>query len=79
MTSQYPLGDIHPDHGKEEGHVHTTALPEEHADYGTVKSRVTLTQIDEGDMYRLGKQQELNVRKYAPSPCAKRPTLTAPA
>lgn len=42
------------------GTVHTSALPDE-AVYGAPKSNISLTQIDEGDMYRLGKTQELNV------------------
>ncbi len=40
---------------------------------GMRKSNIPLTQIDEGDMYRLGKEQELNVGKGSNHSC--RPTL----
>lgn len=63
MTSEYALGNIHAGNGKAEEHIRTTALSEDHAAYGAPKSRIALSQIDEGDMYRLGRQQELNVRK----------------
>lgn len=46
------------------GNIHTAALPEEDVNYGAPKSNISLTQIDEGDMYRLGKKQELNVRSH---------------
>lgn len=39
-----------------------------------VKSVVPLTQIDEGDMYRLGKQQDLNVWK-GPNHLRRRPLI----
>lgn len=63
MASEYTLGDIHADDGKAGEHIRTTARPEKDLGYGTPKSTITLSRIDEGDMYRLGRQQELNVRK----------------
>ena len=63
MASEYTLGDIHAGDGKAGEHVRTTAKPERDADYGAPRSMITLSRIDEGDMYRLGRQQELNVRK----------------
>ena len=52
---------------KLQGQVHTRPLPDDDGGYGPRKSHISLTQIDEGDMYRLGKKQELNVRE-APLP-----------
>lgn len=63
MTSEYALQGMRPGNANAQEHVHTSALPEKHDDYGVQKSHITLTQIDEGDMYRLGRQQELNVRE----------------
>lgn len=64
MTSEYALADIQNGNGKAEEHVHTTAVParEAYVGYDAPKSHIPLSQIDEGDMYRLGRQQELNVR-----------------
>lgn len=56
-TTDYDMGELKNGNGT----VHTSALPEEAAAYGAPKSNISLTQIDEGDMYRLGKTQELNV------------------
>ena len=63
MTSEYALGEIHAGDGKAGEHIRSTAKPEGHADYGAPKSHIALSRIDEGDMYRLGRQQELNVRE----------------
>ena len=40
-----------------------------------VKSVVPLTQVDESDMYRLGKQQDLNVRRKCPIYLLRRPLI----
>lgn len=63
MAAEYTLGDVHAGEGKAGEHIRTTARPEREADYAAPKSIITLSRIDEGDMYRLGRQQELNVRK----------------
>lgn len=65
MTSKSTLADSHTGNGKAEEDVHTTAVParEAYVGYGAPKSHIHLSQIDEGDMYRLGRQQELNVRE----------------
>lgn len=63
MASEYALGDIHAGDGKAGEQIRTTALPNSHAGYGAPKSNIPLSRIDEGDMYRLGRQQELNVTK----------------
>lgn len=68
MASDYTIGDIHAGDGKAREHVRTTAKPERDTDYGAPKSIITLSRIDEGDMYRLGRQQELNVRKSLQHP-----------
>ena len=62
-AAEYDLAELKNGNGT----VHTSALPEEAAGYGAPKSNINLTQIDEGDMYRLGKTQELNVGSYSRS------------
>lgn len=57
-ATEYNLGELK----NGSSTIHTTSTPDEGIGYGESKPNITLTQIDEGDMYRLGKTQELNVR-----------------
>lgn len=43
------------------GNVQTYARPDDEQGIDAPKSHTSLTKIDETDMYRLGKKQELNV------------------
>lgn len=70
-TSDYDLAEIK----NGNGNVHTHDVREQ--DLGLdapPKSNISLTQIDAGDMYRLGKKQELNVCGTVMSQCARKLT-----
>lgn len=63
MASDFALGNIHAGDGKAGERVRASALPENHGALGAPRPNISLSRIDEGDMYRLGRQQELNVRR----------------
>lgn len=56
-SQQYTLAEIK----NGNGNVHTHDLPDHELGIDAPKSHISLTKIDESDMYRLGKKQELNV------------------
>ena len=56
-SQQYSLDEIK----NGNGNVHTHDLPDHELGNDAPKSHISLTKIDESDMYRLGKKQELNV------------------
>lgn len=57
-TSNYDLADIK----NGNGNIHAHDIREQDLGLDVApKSNISLTQIDAGDMYRLGKTQELNV------------------